>query len=179
MRLVALLVALAALVSAPAAYAKEITKARVCGLDGCVTTRDPAVLAALMDGGAPQVPPGAAGGVISVRATVGLPDGTSAGQFTSWWVPSVRMLVSEDGTWMGLTPPARAEIARLAARFEPFPGSTIGLPDEPVRPAPARAADGGGTSRLLIALPIAALAAGALLVLRRLPRARDFRAARP
>lgn len=180
MRIVALLVAIAALAAAPAAYAKEITKARVCGVDGCVTTRDPAILQGLMNGGPPTVPPNPAGGVISVRATVSAPDGTPAGQFTSWWVPSVRMLVAEDGTWMRLPARPMAVIERLAGRFEPFPGSTIGLPDEPARHAPARATDGAGTNWLLIALPIAAVAAGALLlVLRRVPRARDFLAARP
>ena len=86
------------------------------------------------------------------------------------------MLVSEDGTWMRLPAGAAAEIERLAARFEPFPGSTIGLPDAPGRSPrrPARPTAAGRAGSL-----IAALAAVVLLVLSRMPRARDFLAARP
>jgi hypothetical protein len=170
MRTAALIALAVALVAAPAAQAKEITKARVCGVDGCATTRDPAVLQALMNGGPPTVPPSPAGGVISVRATVSEPDGTPVGEFTSWWVPSARMLVAEDGTWMRLSSRSQVAIERLASRFEPFPGSRIGLPDEPA-PAPVPPADDGGVpSWPLIALLAAAIVAGALLALRRLPR---------
>jgi hypothetical protein len=170
MRTAALIALAVALVAAPAAQAKEITKARVCGVDGCATTRDPVVLQALMNGGPPTVPPSPAGGVIRVRATVAEPDGTPVGEFTSWWVPSARMLVAEDGTWMRMSSRSRVAIERVASRFEPFPGSKIGLSDEPApAPAPAAHDSGGGPSWPLIALLGAAIAAGALLALRRLP----------
>src|SRR4051812_30522856 len=101
MRLVAALIAAAALVAAPTASAKEIVKVRVCGLDGCVTTRDEAILAGLTNGGPPVVPPPMRGGVISLRSAVS--DGQRVrAHFTSWWAPSLRMLVTEDGTWMRL-----------------------------------------------------------------------------
>ena len=169
MRTAALIALAVALVAAPAAQAKEITKARVCGVDECATTRDPAVLQALMNGGPPTVPPNPAGGVISLRDTIAEPDGTPVGQFTSWWVPSVRMLVAEDGSWMQLSSHSKAAIERVTARFEPFPGSTIGLPDEPAPApaAPAAADTGGGTPWALIAILAAALGAGALVALRR------------
>ena len=70
MRLIGIVVALAAVVLVPAASAKEITKATACGTDGCATTRDPAVLRGLMNGGPPTVPPKMDGGVIRVRATI-------------------------------------------------------------------------------------------------------------
>ena len=55
-RLIPLLAILIALVVAPAASAKEITRVRACGDGGCVTTKDPAILLGLMDGGPPTVP---------------------------------------------------------------------------------------------------------------------------
>jgi hypothetical protein len=170
---------LALLLAAPAAYAKEITKVRACGVDGCVTTRDPAVLAALTDGGPPTVPPKMQGGVISLRASVS--DGhRTVAHFTSWWVPELRLLVTEDGTWMPLPAASAVALDRLTGDFEPFPASTSVSEQPPAAtPAPAARADDGGPSWLLIALPAAGLLAGALWVVRRAPRARDFLAARP
>jgi hypothetical protein len=166
MRTALLLTIAAALLAAPAAQAKEIIKARVCGLDSCVTTRDPTLLQALMDGGPPSVPPTTKGGVISVRATVAEPGGEEVGQFTSWWVPAARMLVAEDGTWMRV-PDAAPVLERLTDHFEPFPASTIGLGDEAAPPpAPAAADDGRGTPWALIAILAAALATGAAVTLR-------------
>jgi hypothetical protein len=176
MRIASLIAVATVLVAAPAAQAKEITEVRACGVDACVTTHDPVILQTLMNGGPPTVPPSTQGGVISLRATVSAPDGVDAGQFTTWWLPSTRMLVAEDGTWMRA--PARAEPAleRVAGHLEPFPGAKIGLTDEPAKaaPEPAKAArepadDGGGTSWLLIALPVAALAVAALVARRRFP----------
>jgi hypothetical protein len=168
MRTALLLALAAALLAASAAQAKEITKARLCGLESCVTTRDPTLLQALMRGGPPSVPPTTkGGGVISVRATVAEPDGDEVGQFTSWWVPAARMLVAEDGTWMRM-PGAAPVLERLTGRLEPFPGSTIGLSDEAAPPAaPPPADDGGGFPWPLAALVLAGIAAGALLVARR------------
>ena len=54
-------VAALALAAAPAAVAKEITKAEVCGTDGCVSVDDEAGRMALMtSGGSPTDPPHAA-----------------------------------------------------------------------------------------------------------------------
>lgn len=170
MRTAFLIAVAAVLLAAPAVQAKEITEVRACGVDACVTSRDPVILQTLMNGGPPTVPPSTHGGVISLRATVSAPDGQEAGQFTTWWLPSTRMLVAEDGTWMRAQARAEPALERLAGHLEPLPGATIGLTDEPVRAAaPEPADDGGGTSWLIVALPIAAIAAAALLALRRLP----------
>ena len=53
-------VAALALAAAPAAAAKEITKAEVCGPDGCTNVADRAVLPILANGGPPRTPPTAA-----------------------------------------------------------------------------------------------------------------------
>jgi hypothetical protein len=178
MRRASILAVAALLLAAPAASAKEITKVRACGLDGCVSTRDPAILSGLTDGGPPVVPPRMQGGVISLRAAVS--DGhRTVAHFTSWWVPSLRMLVTEDGTWM--RPPAGsvAALDRATGGLEPLPGSTIVSEPPAATPAAVTPKDDSGPSWLLIALPAAALLAGALLVVRRPPRGRDFLAARP
>ena len=179
-RATALAVAVVALLAAaPAASAKEITKVRACGLDGCASTQDPAILAGLTDGGPPVVPPRMRGGVFSLRAAVSEGHKTVA-HFTSWWVPELRLLVTEDGTWMRLPAGSVAALDRVTGDLDPLPGSTIVSQPGPA-PTPAAAApqDDGGPSWLLIALPAAAVLAGALLVVRRPPRGRDFLAARP
>jgi hypothetical protein len=180
-RVSALVFVLAAvLLAAPAAQAKEITKVRACGLDGCVTTRAPAVLAGLTDGGPPTVPPRMQGGVISLRAAVS--DGhRTVAHFTSWWVPELRLLVTEDGTWMRLPANSVAALDRLTGGFEPLPASTIVSEQPPpaATPAPAARTDDGGPNWLLVALAAVALLGATLWVIMRTPRARDFLAARP
>jgi hypothetical protein len=175
------LVLAAVLLAAPAAQAKEITKVRACGLDGCVTTRDQAVLAGLTDGGPPMVPPRMQGGVIGLHAAVSDGQRTVA-HFTSWWVPELRLLVTEDGTWMRLPTASAAALDRLTGGFEPFPASTIVSEQPPppaATPAPAARTDDGGPSWLLLALAAVALLGATLWVIMRTPRARDFLAARP
>src|SRR3954466_5613099 len=118
-RLIPLLVALAALVVAPAAAAKEITSVKACGDSGCVTTRDPAILQGLMNGGPPTVPPDAQRAVIRPTATgAERPGGAGVATFKSRWVPSLRLLVAEDGTWMSLS--TAAERALNGLGLEPF-----------------------------------------------------------
>jgi hypothetical protein len=163
MRRLALLIALAALVAAPSASAKEIVQVKVCGLDGCVTTHDAAITQGLTDGGPPIVPPPMQGGVISLRSAVSDGERIRA-HFTTWWAPSLRMLVTEDGTWMRVSHRSAAAIDRTAAGLEPFPADTIGLTAH----APAPSDD--GFDWLLVLIPAAALALVAvLLLLRRRP----------
>jgi hypothetical protein len=139
-RIAALLVAAAALAAAPAAWAKEVAQVRVCGLDGCMTTQDTGVMAAVTNGGPTAAPPRRGSGVISLRATVVEPDGTE--------VPGTRRLAAEDGSWMRLTPQSVHALERVAGHFEPFPA--------------------GDPGRLLIAVPVAGLVAAALLAFRHL-----------
>jgi hypothetical protein len=166
MRRLTALIAFATLLVAPAAAsAKEITKVRACGTDGCITTTDAAILRGLTNGGPPTVPPPMRGGVISLRSSVS--DGSkTVAHFTSWWAPSLRLLVAEDGTWMALPAPSLAAMQRVTAGLKPQPASTIGLSTP--TPAAAPPSSDGGFDWLLVLVPGAALAlAAALLVLLR------------
>src|ERR1044072_7623247 len=118
-RLIPLLFVLATLVVAPTAAAKEITSVKACGDSGCVTTKDPAILQGLMNGGPPTVPGDARAPVVRLTATITEPGGDAVGTVQSQWVPSLRLLVAEDGTWMEL--PAAAERALDALDVQPFP----------------------------------------------------------
>jgi hypothetical protein len=171
MRLAAILIA-AFLLIASAAEAKEITEAKACGSDGCVTTRDPAVLQGLMNGGPPTVPPRTDGPVIRLRSTVTEPGQGVVDHFRSWWMPSQRLLVSEDGTWMRLPTSAQNGLERAAGDLTPFPASKMGLtstttPAATPAAAPPADGDGDGTAWLLLLLPAGALALAGVLELRR------------
>ena len=179
MRLIGILVALAVLAAATAASAKEITKVTACGADGCVTTRDPAVLQGMTNGGPPTVPPNASSPVVRLRAAVAeRPGGRAVAHFTSFWVPEPRLLVTEDGSWMRLPGAAARALTKLTAGLAPLPASTIAAadtsPEPPPPPLKPAAPDAGGGIDWLLVAPIAAFAvAGALLLvvlLRRRPR---------
>jgi hypothetical protein len=172
MRLVSVLVAIAVLVAAPTAAAKEITKVKVCGLDACVTTRDHAILQGLVNGGPPTVPPPMRGGVVSLRGTV-THEGETIAHTTSYWAPALHLLVAEDGTWMPLPARSVAALDRVARGLEPLPPATIGLSAQ-ASPPPAHHAleSGGGTDWLVVALAGAIAAAAAALALGHRPHRR-------
>jgi hypothetical protein len=161
-RLATLIFVVATLVLAPAAAAKEITTVKACGDNGCVTTKDPAILQGLMNGGPPTVPPNAHAPAVRLTATVAeRPGGKTVARFHSRWVPSSGLLVGEDGTWMEL--PASAARALDALDRTPFPATGPA-------PAPAASDDGSAPAWVLVAagLAIAALlVGGTLYVLRR------------
>jgi hypothetical protein len=169
-RLATLIVVLATLVVAPAAAAKEITTVKACGDNGCVTTKDPAILQGLMNGGPPTVPPDAQAPAVRLTATVSeRPGGKAIAKFQSQWVPSLGLLVAEDGTWMEL--PASAARALNALDVQPFPATGGAQPASspaPVAPAPA---DGGGAPTWVLIVAglaiVALLVGGVLYVLRR------------
>jgi hypothetical protein len=170
-RLATLIAVLATLVVVPAAAAKEVTKVQACGDDGCVTTTDPAILQGLMNGGPPTIPPDAHAPAIRLTSTVSeRPGGKAIGRFQSQWVPSLGLLVAEDGTWMKL--PADAASALNALDVQPFP-ATKGAQPAPARPATAPATDDGGapTWVLIVAgLALAAILVAAVLYVLRRPR---------
>jgi hypothetical protein len=158
-RLAPIIALLALFVAAPAAQAKEVTKAQVCGADGCVTTHDPAILNGLMNGGQPTVPQDPNGAVLRLTATVSeRPGGKEMGTFQSQWVPSLGLLVAEDGTWMKLPDDAARALDGLG--LEPFPAPRTAAP--PAQ-APAAPADDGGVPAWLLILAALALV-GALVV---------------
>jgi hypothetical protein len=166
-RLATLIAVLATLVVVPAAAAKEVTSVKACGDNGCVTTTDPAILQGLMNGGQPTISQDARAPAVRLTGTVSeRPGGKAIGKVQSQWVPSLGLLVAEDGTWMKL--PADAASALNALDVQPFPGTG---PAQPAQPAPARpATDGGLPTWVLIVAGLAAAAilfAAVLYVLRR------------
>jgi hypothetical protein len=172
-RLATLIVVLATLVAAPAAAAKEITAVKACGTDGCVTTKDPAILQGLMNGGPPTVPPNAHAPAVRLTATVSeRPGGKTMARFHSQWVPSLGLLVGDDGTWMEL--PASAARALNALDVQAFPAPKGAQPAaSPAAVRPATAADDGGAPAwvLVVAgLALAAVLVAAVLYVLRRPR---------
>ena len=177
-RLVIAAVTAAVLACAPSAAAKEITSVTACGTDGCTTTHDKTLIAALMDGSAPTDPPLRPAGAIRLRAKIEEPGGTTIGRTTNWWVPGTSLIAAEDGSWLDLGPRSAAVLERIAGGFTPFAPGRIGAAfartatTPPPAPAPA-STDGGGANVdwLLIVVPVgvALAAAAALVLVRRRP----------
>ena len=94
-------VAAIALAVAPAAMAKEITKAEVCGTGGCVTVDDEAGRAVLMNGGASRAAPPAAP-YYNVR--IEMSHGEEVGAFNLAAVPKQRAFRADDGAWYDMPP---------------------------------------------------------------------------
>jgi MYXO-CTERM domain-containing protein len=179
-RLVIAAVAAATLACVPAAAAKEVTSATVCGVDGCTTTQNRAFLQALMNGGGPADPPAHPSGAFRVRARIAEPGGGIIGRFTNWWVPRTQLLLAEDGSWTTLSPRAAEAVASAAHGHKPFGPEKLGAsfagtsphagPPPPVKTTPV--ADDGASVDWWMIVPAAGLAlaaAGALLLVRRRP----------
>ena len=135
MRSLVLAVALL-LAVAPAALAKEITKAEVCGPDRCTAVADRAVLPTLGNGGPPRTPPTAAP-YYDVRITMAEGDQNATWSFAA--VPARHAMRADDGTWMELPPDMVALVTKTAAGRKPYPASEMAgwaaAPDP--KPAPA------------------------------------------
>jgi hypothetical protein len=172
----------AALACVPAAAAKEVTSATVCGADrGCTTTHDRAFLQALMNGGPPAAPPAHPSGAFRVRARISEPGQGIVSRFTNWWVPRTQLLLAEDGSWMTLSPRATEAVASAAHGLKPFGPEKLGssfagtsshaAPPPPLRSTAAN--DGGGSSVawwvVVLGAGVALAAAGALVLVRRHP----------
>jgi hypothetical protein len=122
----------------PAAAAKEITKAEVCGPDGCTAVADRAVLPILGNGGPPRTPPTAAP-YYDVRITMAEGDQNATWSFAA--VPARHAMRADDGTWMEMAPDAAALVTKTAAGREPYPaGDLLGTAPAPdPKPEPAGA----------------------------------------
>jgi hypothetical protein len=151
-------VAALALAVAPAAPAKEITKAEVCGAGGCASVDDADGRFALMEGGPPRTPPTAA-----PYYEVNIEMDYRGGAFSYTAVPE-RRAYRADGTWYEMTPAMVVLVAKVTARRRAFPAAgLIGAAPAP-EPRPA-AADSGNLlwpEGVLIGLVLAA--AGVFLV---------------
>jgi hypothetical protein len=135
MRSLVLVVALV-LVVVPAAAAKEITKAEVCGPDGCTAVADVAVAPILGNGGPPRTPPTAAP-YYDVRLTMAEGDQNATWSFAA--VPARHAMRADDGTWMQMAPDASALVTKTAAGRKPYPASEMvgwaAAPDPKPEPA--------------------------------------------
>jgi hypothetical protein len=170
-RLAPIIALLAVLVAVPAAQAKEVTEVQVCGTGGCTTTHDPAILNGLMNGGPPTVPQDPKAATLRLTATVSeRPGGKAMGTFQSQWVPSLGLLVAEDGTWMKLPDDAARALNALA--LEPFPGQPTAAQPAHTPAAQAPADDGGLPAWLLIAAALGLVGAfvAAVIFAQRPPR---------
>lgn len=131
MRSLVLAVALL-LAMVPAAAAKEITKAEVCGPDGCSAVADRAVLPILGEGGPPRTPPTAAP-YYDVRITMAEGDQDATWSFAA--VPARHAMRADDGTWMQMSPDMGALVTKTAAGRKHYPASELAGWAPP--PAPA------------------------------------------
>ena len=169
-------VAALTLAAAPAAVAKEISGAEVCGAAGCTSVDDEAGRAALMEGGPLlRTPPTAAPYYeVNVEMDHG---GEEAGGFSYTAVPERRAYRTDDGMWYEMTPAVTALFTRVATRQRAFPAAgLIGAAPAP-EPRPAPAADSGSTlwpEGVLIALGVAV---GGVFLVRAARGSRRFRAA--
>jgi hypothetical protein len=185
-RLVIAATAAAVLAWAPGAAAKEVTAVTACGPEHCSTTRDPAVLQAMMNGGTPSDPPSHPSGAIRLRAQIEEPGGEVVGRFTNWWVPRTAMLVGEDGTWIAMPHAAVRALDSATDGMKPFGPERLGstfagtsshaAPPPPTNTRPAAAPDAGsdggvpdGLWLLVVPVGLALAAGGALLLIRRRP----------
>jgi hypothetical protein len=139
MRALAALVALALLALAPAAAAKEITEAQVCGSDGCASVDDSAALEILADGGPPRRPPPAAPYYV-MRLTIRTGRGHTD-RLLSEVVPMRRALRGDGGTWIVMPEAMYRLIARVTAHHRAFPAKSVPAAPRPAPREPAAAAD--------------------------------------
>jgi hypothetical protein len=134
MRTLVLAVALL-LAAAPAAAAKEITKAEVCGPDGCANVAKGS-FALVGEGGPPRTPPTAAP-YYDVRITM-----DEGGQDATWSyaaVPARHAIRADDGTWIEMPAEQAALITKVAAGRKPYPAADLVGTAPPPDPKPAPA----------------------------------------
>jgi hypothetical protein len=138
--LAAAAVAGAALALAPAAGAKEIKEAQICGADGCTTVNDEGDRALLVSGGPPRTPPTAAP-FYAVRITMD-EGGEQAGRFEAAAVPRKGALRGGDGTWMQMPAVMARVVERYAAGHRPYPAARLAGAAPAAPPAESSAGEG-------------------------------------
>jgi hypothetical protein len=127
-RLIGCLAAIALLVIVPAASAKVVHSAVICGDGGCasISKQDGRPrLQALAEGGNVVGPP--AHGAPYYRVNVEIRGGDARARYTNHWVPSLDLIRGQDGTWMEMPAEGKAGLAALTAKLKPLPASTLPL----------------------------------------------------
>jgi hypothetical protein len=179
-QLVPIVLLLCLAVAAPA-EAKEVLSAKVCGANGCETSRDRALIAGLAEGGDPVDPPQAAAPFFRVRLTIGDDNGNVIDRFWTHFMPNGELIRGSDGTWMPAGDAYTGALKKIVnASIEPYPASGLAkllAGDRPVRtdqaqlasvvepPQPPPAADDGKITAATLGLIVAVALAVAALVL--------------
>jgi hypothetical protein len=188
MRHLVLIVLLLYLTAAAPAEAKTVLSAKVCGANGCETSRDRALIAGLAEGGDPVNPPKAPAPFFRVRLTVGERNGKVMDRFWTHFMPKGELIRGSDGTWMPASEaytdalkkivnpsmeayPASA-LAKLVAGDQPVPSPQAQLSSVVEGPQAPPAADGGRITWATIGLVVAGALAVAALVLLAIRRRR-------
>jgi hypothetical protein len=169
------------LVLAAPAQAKEVLSAKVCGENGCVTSRDRGLIAALAEGGDPVDPPKAAAPFFRVRLTIGDEKGKVMDRFWMHFMPKGELIRGSDGTWMPATDaytgalkkvvnPSMAaypasRLAKLLASDQPRPAYQAHLSSLGEPPASQPETGGGGIAVTTIGLVGGGALAAAVLLL--------------
>jgi hypothetical protein len=134
------LAAVVAFAIAPAAAAKEVEQAQVCGPDGCAAVDDSRSREILLDGGPPRTPPAAAP-YYDVRLTMVGGDEEFTTSFAA--VPARHAMRADDGTWMEMPAEMSALVTNVAAGREPYPADELAgwAAPEPAQPAAGGSSD--------------------------------------
>src|SRR5215216_4579908 len=174
MRHVVPVVLLLSLTVAAPAESKQVLSAKVCGANGCESSRDRSLIAGLAEGGDPVDPPKAAAPFFRVRLTIGEENGKVMDRFWTRFMPKGELIRGADGTWMPagdaytgalkkiVNPSLEAypayRLKKLLSGDQPVPRhqAQVSTVVEPPQPPPA--AHGGGIAAATIGL----VAAGAL-----------------
>lgn len=164
-RLIPAAVAAVALAAAPAAGAKEISNAEVCGTAGaCQTVDDEASRMALMTASGRSIAPPPEAPYYDVRAEYSHGDQRQWVSYVA--VPSRRAVRYEDGAWYVMTAEQGALIRKATAGAEPYPAAGLIGAAPAADPPPVAATEGGSLlwpEGVLLALA-GVLLAGALTV---------------
>jgi hypothetical protein len=110
------------------ASAKEFTSLKVCGTNGCHTTRDKTQLSDAM-AVEPQAAPDHGAPFYRVRITIGAPGQHDEGTMHSQWIPSLGLLRNGDGPLVEFSlphPPTDRMLRRLSGGLAPFPAAKLG-----------------------------------------------------
>jgi MYXO-CTERM domain-containing protein len=172
---------LLSLVLAAPAEAKEVLSAKVCGANGCATSRDRDLIAGLAEGGDPVDPPKASAPFFRVRLEIGEANGKVIDRFWAHFMPKGELIRGSDGTWMPATEAYTSALKKVVnPSMEAYPASRLAkllAGDQPVptyqaqvsgvvEPPPSQpATDGGGIAVRTIGFTGGLLAVALLLLL--------------
>ena len=183
MRRVIPIALLLCLTAAAPAEAKTILSAKVCGANGCETSRDRALIAALAEGGEPVDPPKAAAPFFRVRLTVGEGNGKVMDRFWTHFMPKGELIRGSNGTWMpasdaytdamkkivnpGMEAYPASALAELLEGDQSVPSSQAQVSSVVESPQPVPAGDGDLITIGVVIAGALAVAALVLLAVRR------------